>query len=286
MSAALAFPWPAGPMSRVPSLDVLARITEQTDLGDGVRVAGELVRGRFLTPALADALHAHYFRGEHGLSVPKVRRSAFGTERAGRRGRDFCQRLADTLAPYLFRRDGWRFSYRTTDGVPSFVVAVGSPVDGNEASCFLHLQPGTAPDLFGRVVTALDGYGLGFRAELAGDPEACLRTDAAVVTVRRDDLPAVARVAVRLGERAPFALAASVPAFTRQIAPGVAIADQPGSGTPFGRHRCRLVAAGLVASGHGADAATRRLAVLEHLTAAGLDPAALHLNPGNPEFRV
>lgn len=283
MSVVLAFPTPAGPMSQVPSLDVLTRITDETDLGDGVRIAGDLVpitacHDRLVTTALADALHARYFRGSPGTS---------GTESpgGGRRGRDFCRRLTDTLQPSLFRRDGWRFSYRTTDGVPSFVVSAGSP-DRAAASCFLHLQPGTAPDLFARVVTALDGYGLGFRAELAGDPDACLRTDSAVITVGRDDVPALARVVLRLGERAPFALAPSVPAFTRQIAPGIALADQPGAGTSFGRHRCRLVAAGLVAAGHGAGPAERRGAVLATLRAAGLDPAALHLNPGRAEFRL
>jgi hypothetical protein len=283
MSAALAFPTPDGPMSRVPSLDVLTRISEETELGDGVRIAGDLVpvtacHDRFVTTALTDAIYARYFRASLGT---------FGTESPqGRRGRDFCRRLADTLQPYLFRRDAWRFSYRTTGGVPSFVVAAGGPVDGEAATCFLHLQPGTAPDLFARAVTTLDGYGLGFRAELAGDPDACRRTDAAVLTVRRDDIPAVARVALRLGERAPFALAPSVPAFTRQIAPGVAIADHPGSGTSFGRHRSRLIAAGLVAAGHGAGPAHRRAAVLAALRKAGLDPAALHLNPGNAEFRL
>jgi hypothetical protein len=166
------------------------------------------------------------------------------------------------------------------------VVTVGSGIGRDAASCFLHLHPGTAPDLFARVVTALDGFGLSFRAELAGDPGACLRTDAAVVTVSRDDLPAVARVAVRLGERAPFALVPAAPAFTRQIAPGVALADRPGTGTSFGRHRCRLIATGLVAAGHGAGPDDRRAAVLTALTAAGLDPAALHLNPGSPDFRV
>jgi hypothetical protein len=284
MSTALAFPTPDGPMSRVPSLDVLARISEETELGDGVRIAGELVpitarHDRLVTTALADAIHARYFRGSPGTS-------GTGSPGPGRRGRDFCQRLADTLQPHLFRRDAWRFSYRTTDGIPSFVVAAGSAVDGDAASCFLHLRPGTAPDLFARVVTTLDGYGLGFRAELAGDPDACRRTDAAVLTVRRDDIPAVARVALRLGERAPFALAPSVPAFTRRIAPGVALADQPRSGASFGRHRSRLIAAGLVAAGHGAGPAHRRAAVLASLTKAGLDPAALHLNPGNAEFRV
>jgi hypothetical protein len=284
MSTALAFPTPDGPMSQVPSLDVLDRISEETELGDGVRVAGELIpitarHDGLLTTALTDAIHARYFRRTTGTFHTDCRRP-------GRRGRDFCQRLADTLQPYLFRRDAWRFSYRTTDGVPSFVVAAGNAVDGEAATCFLHLQPGTAPDLFARVVTTLDGYGLDFRAELAGDPDACRRADAAVLTVRREDVPAVARVALRLGERAPFALAPSVPAFTRQIAAGVALADHPGHHTSFGRHRSRLIAVGLVAAGHGAGRAHRRAAVLASLTRAGLDPAALHLNPGNPDFRV
>jgi hypothetical protein len=282
-------------MSRVPSLDVLARITEETELGDGIRIVGELVpiaagHDRLVTTALTDALHARYFRGDHGHSAPKVRPypGTFGAESPGqgRRGGDFCRRLADTLQPYLFRRDGWLFAYRTSAGVPSFTVAAGGEISGDTASCFLHLHPGTAPDLFARVITAVDGYGLAFRAELAGDSEACLRADAAVVTVRRDELSTVARVALRLSERTPFALIGSVPAFTRQIAPGVALADRPGNGASFGRSRFRLVAAGLVAAGHGAGPIARRAAVLTQLTAAGLDPAALHLNPGNPEFRL
>lgn len=270
---------PTAPMSLNPALASLARIIEETELDDGVRVAGELVaatsaHGRLLTSALADALHARYFRG---LSAPKVQ--------AGRRGDDFCRRLADALRPDFLRGDGWRFAWRTSDGGPAFVVASGSPVR-DTASCFLHLQAGTAPEVFARLLIALDGYGLGFLAELAGDPAACHRTDTATVTVRRSDAAAVARVARRLQQRSPFALAASVPAFTRQLAPGIALADEPGHGTSFGRHRCRLVAAGIVAAGHSAGSAGRRESVLRTLTAAGLDPAALHLNPGSREFEV
>jgi hypothetical protein len=205
----------------------------------------------------------------------------------GRRGDAFCRRLADALRPEFFCRDGWRFAYRTAAGVPSFVVSAGTPA-GDTASCFLHLQPGTAPEVFARLVSALDGYGVGFRAELAGDPASCVRTDTAVVTVDRSDASALARLALRVHQRSPFALAPAVPAFTRRLAPGIALADEPGPGpgTTFGRHRCRLVAAGLVAAGPGAGPAGRRAAVLELLARAGLDPAALHLNPGNPEFRV
>lgn len=273
---------PSAPMSLNPGLAALARITEETELGDGVRVAGELVavsreHGRLLTTALADALHARYFRGEH------TRRATLN----GRRGDDFCRRLASALRPDFLRGDDWRFAWRTSERGPAFVVASGPPARAS-ASCFLHLQAGTAPEVFARLLTALDGYGLGFRAELAGDPAACGRTDTAVVTVRRGDVATLARVARRLQQRSPFALVPSVPAFTRQLAPGIALADEPGPGpgTTIGRHRCRLVAAGIVTAGPGAGAAARREAVLTTLADAGLDPAAPHLNPGSREFEV
>jgi hypothetical protein len=274
MSLLLTFPAPPAPMSHVPSLAVLARIAEETDLGDGVRVAGELVPTRrgTVTNDLADALHARYFRGQAPLAL----------NGPGRRGDAFCRRLADALRPEFFRRDGWRFAYRTAAGVPSFVVSAGS-TGPDASSCFLNLHPGTAPEVFARLVSALDGYGVGFRAELAGDQASCARADTAVVTVDRGAASALARLALRVHQRTPFALAPSVPAFTRRLGPGIALADEPGPGTTFGRHRCRLVAAGLVAAGPGADSAQRRAAVLRALAEAGLDPAALHLNPGSRE---
>ena len=282
MPRTLVFPAPAAPMSDVPGLAVLARILEETDLDDGVRVAGELVSAplhsdRLVTSALTEALHARYFRGDR----------TFGAESPGRgrRGAVFCRRVTEALQPDFFRGDDWRFAYRTTAGMPSFVVATGSSAT-DATSCFLHLRPGTAPEVFARVITAIDGYGVAFRAELAGDPDACVRADAAVVTVDRGDASTLARVAVRVQQRAPFALAPSVPAFTRQLAPGIALADEPGQGTAFGRHRCRLVAAGLVAAGRGAGLSARRAAVLKTLEQAGIDPAALHLNPGNREVDV
>ena len=266
---------PPAPMSSVAPLADLCRIADEVDLDGGVRVAGELIRGRFLTTALADALHRRYFRDERWALGP-------GAASAGRRGSDFCRRLAGAL----HAAEG-RFTYRIAEGVPSFVVT-SNPPTAVAASCFLHLHPGTAPEVFARLVGALDGYGIGFSAELAGDPAACLRADSAVVTVARDDAATVARAALRLQQRTPFAVAPSVPAFTRQVAPGVAHADEPAPGpsTTFGRHRCRLVAAGLVRAASGAGALARHAAVLEQLAAAGLDPAAVHLNPGNPEFRL
>jgi hypothetical protein len=106
------------------------------------------------------------------------------------------------------------------------------------------------------------------------------------VTVSRADASALARIALRMRERSPFVFAHTVPAFTRPLAPGIGLADQPEQARDVGRHRFHLVASGLVAAGSHAGTGTRRAAVVRALTDAGLDPVALHLDPGNPEFRV
>ncbi len=269
-------------MARAPWMPLLTRIAEETEIGGAIRVAGEPLAlpdpdGPAVVDVLADALHARWFSAAAEPHLP-ARRPRH------REGGDACLRLADALRPRFLARDGWSFSYRTRDGVPVFAVTAGDRPGRARASCFLDLAPGMAPEVFGRLVTALDGYGLGFRAQLRGDAALPDRIGSAVVTGARADAPALARVALGLRQRSPFAFGSSVPAFTRMLAPGLAIADEPDDGTDFGRHRCRVIATGLLAAGRSAGPGERRAAVLDALVDAALDPAALHLNPGNPEF--
>jgi hypothetical protein len=192
--------------------------------------------------------------------------------------------VASALRPRFLGRSGWTLSHRITAGVPAFAIVAGGGPGRTAATCFLDLTPAAAPDAYAQLVTTLEGYGLGFRAELCGDPAMPEQLGAAAVTVGREHVLAVARVALRMRERAPLLFGTTVPAFTREVAPGVALADEPDDGTPFGRHRCGLLASALVRAGHGAGPGARRAAVLLALTSAGLDPAAPHLNPGNREF--
>lgn len=271
MPLALDDPPPAAPLSRSPWLALLHRIAEEAGPDGCARVAGETAVAR-----LADALHARWFLPP---GPPVAGRPA-----KPRGGGDTCLRLADALHPEFLGQGGWTFSYRTRGEVPAFAVTAGDLLPGRgTASCFLDLVPAIAPEVFGRLVSALDGYGIGFRAELRTDP---VGQGSVVVTVTRGDAPALARVALRMRERCPFVFGPSVPAFTRVVAPGIAIADEPDDGTDFGRHRCRVVATGLLAAGQDAGPVERRTAVLRALTDAHLDPAAPHLNPGAPEFRL
>jgi hypothetical protein len=282
MPLALDDPPPAAPLSRSPWIALLHRIAEETELGWSVRIAGELLpvpagSNRTLIALLADALHARWFLPVRShLDGPPKRRD----------GGDTCLRLADALHAEFLGRQGWTFAYRTPGGIPVFSVAAGDLSGRATASCYLDLAPAIAPEVFGRLVSALDGHGVGFRAELRSDPAGPDGVGPVVVSVTRGDATALTRVAIRMRERSPFVFGPAVPAFTRVVAPGIALADDPDDGTDFGRHRCRAVATGLVAAAPGALPAGRRAAVLRALADARLDPAALHLNPGNTEFRV
>lgn len=152
------------------------------------------------------------------------------------------------------------------------------------ARCYLHLLPETAPEVFARIVRGLDAAGLPFTAKVLNDPLAFGRPDSAVVYVAREQIRTVLEVVLAERRRDSTAFGSSVPAFTRRVLRGVAVADDPGPGTSFGQHRCCAVASGIVAAGPVAGPAERLAAVRRALTDEGLDLSALHLAPGRAEF--
>jgi hypothetical protein len=191
----------------------------------------------------------------------------------------FRRRLAAALVRFSVERPWTSAGYRVVTGT-------SGPVSGGagQARVYLHLLPATAPEVFARVLRALDSSGLPFTARVLDDPVAFGRPDSAVVHVARELVPTVVRVAVAERCRASSPFGRSVPAFTREVLPGVSVADDPGTGGSFGRHRCRTIADALAGAGPAADRDGRLAAVRTALVTDGLDLRALHLNPGQPEF--
>jgi hypothetical protein len=144
----------------------------------------------------------------------------------------------------------------------------------------------SAAALFTDLVRHLDTLGLRFTARLLGDPSSYGRPDTAVVTAPRMAVPSVLRMALGLHPRARDGFGHTVPAFTRPMAAGIALADEPPSGHGFGVARCRVVATGLVAAGPDAGPEERLAVVHRTLASEGLHPASLHLEPGNAEFSL
>ena len=119
-----------------------------------------------------------------------------------------------------------------------------------------------------------------FKLKVLNDASSYMRCDAGVLYVRKDDFPAVAGILGRLYGEVSRYLKPGVPSFTKPLARGVGLAEDPGQGESFGQNRCRLLAEGLIrAHEQGVRALDARLqVVLDCYAAAGVRLERPYLN--------
>ena len=139
-----------------------------------------------------------------------------------------------------------------------------------------------AVTLVKRLTFALNRAELAFRIELLGNPARYERGAGATLLLARADFAAAAKLLRPLLRALGPYLADAAPAFTKPLARGLAVAEEPANGLRFGEHRCLLLAEAIVAAGelglHGTE--QRLAAVDEHFRAAGLTLDAPYLQPG------
>jgi HopA1 effector protein family len=180
--------------------------------------------------------------------------------------------------------------------VPGFYVAIGNgpgEMAGGPASrpdaepplvrLYWHLTPEAAVPYMAAATSLLNALGVPFRTKVLVDPTTYARADAGVLYLDRRQF-GEAREAVReIHRRVAAGLRPEVPLFTRALAPGLGVAEDPGNGLSFGQARCRTAAAALWsafrAARHGEQ--ERAAALAEAFRSEGLDLAGLHLAPGS-----
>jgi hypothetical protein len=131
----------------------------------------------------------------------------------------------------------------------------------------------------------LNELDLPFRFKVVGHLDCYARCDSAVLYLQQDDFSRAAAVLARARVSAARELEHSVPAFTKQLAPGLAVAENPDQDKSFGWHRCELVADAVVeAYEHRVDGLEQRLdRVAQRFTQEGLSLDAPYLNAGSPD---
>jgi len=145
-------------------------------------------------------------------------------------------------------------------------------IDSPDATCFVRA-----------VSSEFNGRGIPFSAKIPSNCSGFGRADSAVVYTRKcyvlESHKAIGNVLGSLKH-----LRSEVPLFTKKLASGIAVAEDPGNGMSFGFDRCLTAAEGFwscdtAQSGYGAY-----LEALERQFAKrGIDPAALYLNPGSSD---
>jgi len=226
---------------------------------------------------LTRRLYAAYFHGHADVAAWPPRTDRGTLRPAGDPDHAFVERLHAEFAG-RHRLRSRLLGYLTVHGSHH----VGDPVPPT-VRCYLNVIPDAAPRVFADLAAGLESAGVAFAAKLLDNPANFGRPDAAVFYTSRPDAAALVRCAVDAWDEGAFG--DDVPAFTREVAPGIAIADDPGDGVSFGYHRCGLIARGL-ATAATADPYARLGSIIDEFLRAGIDPARPHLAPGQPEFML
>ena len=98
--------------------------------------------------------------------------------------------------------------------------------------------------------------GVAFHAKALSDPATYMRADAGVLYVDRRNIARAMDLLPDLHAAVGPQLRRTAPMFSKRLAPGLAVAEDPGDGRSFGQHRCQLVSEGLV---RAFDAGTKEL---------------------------
>jgi hypothetical protein len=145
---------------------------------------------------------------------------------------------------------------------------------------YWHVPRRQTPALVRSLTAHLASAGCSYAMKIAVEDREAERVDRAVVYLTPDAVPRAAPALRSAYHDVAHRLRDTVPRLTLRLAPGLSVAEDPGSGESFGQHRCRLIAEALAAA-EGCDRSGRALAVLRRFTEEGIDPAYPHLRPGS-----
>ena len=176
------------------------------------------------------------------------------------------------------------------EAAPGFYLALGDEyldtMSGTPIVRFYwNLRSNGAEQLVNAVTTRLNAQAVPFQLKVLNDAELYRRCDAGVLYVGKRDLGAMSRSLPAIYRSVATQLKPLTPAFTKRLAPGLGLAEEPSSGGSFGRNRCGLLADGVLrVHREGCRTTAERLEVVAACFAArGIDLDAPFLNPGSAD---
>ncbi len=124
---------------------------------------------------------------------------------------------------------------------------------------------------------------LAYAMKFPATPEGYARTDAAVVYLPDSDVDAATDALLGVHRELGAQLRSATPPLTLRLGPGLALAEDPGTGESFGENRCRLVAEAAlkVVRDDVRDSNQQVRCLLGYLAQAGVDPAHPYLRSGS-----
>jgi hypothetical protein len=172
-------------------------------------------------------------------------------------------------------------------GQDTYIVVGNSGIPDRSPSVQLYFNftPAAALEIAPKLTHNLNQLELPFQLAILHNPLLFDRYDAATLTLPQAAYAAVQPFLHQLYQDYQAEFSPAVPIFTKQLAPGLAIAETPLVSGNFGLQRCGLLAAGLLtAMAQNQTSPVDRLKMIrQELTTAGIDPLQPYLNPGQSD---
>lgn len=169
---------------------------------------------------------------------------------------------------------------------PSFFFAFGRTLSDQFDECavvrfYFNIKAAAAVELMRLLTTTLNRYLIPFKFKSLVNPQDYTRADSAVLYVARRYYHVAASIVQDVAAQLGDGLRKGTPMFTQTLVNGIGMADDPAGGESFGMHRCRLVAAAIVAAWQaGSQELEPRLAgIQEQFASFGGTLDAPYLNP-------
>jgi HopA1 effector protein family len=168
-------------------------------------------------------------------------------------------------------------------GQDSYVMVgnFGIPDRANSVELYFNFTPDAAVAIAPNLTRELNKLGIPFQFAMLHNPDLFHRADAGILSLPQAGYLAAQTALTQIYQAHQANFSPQVPLFTKQLAPGLGLAEVPNSPDPFGLKRCELLAIGLLtAMEQDRTLATDKLDVIrQQFATAGIDWLQPYLNP-------
>jgi hypothetical protein len=142
-----------------------------------------------------------------------------------------------------------------------------------------------APKLVSLLTYLLNRFQLPFRLKIVNNPNSYIRADAAVLYLNKRFYRLVAELLNDVLSQVTNELNPETPLFSKKLAPGLGLAEDPMTGESFGQQRCRILAQSLWAAYEKKldDSESQLREFSTQLQANGVDPEFPYRNAGSEQ---
>lgn len=177
--------------------------------------------------------------------------------------------------------------------VPGFYFAFGNGAQQDERDTsdplvrlYWHLTADSAAQYMAVTTSLFNRAGIPFRTKVLSDPASYVRADAGVLYLERRWFGPARGLIPEIHRTLRAGLRADVPMFTKPLAEGLGLAEDPHNQMSFGQSRCKLAARALWACYvRGAGGHEERVSLLmDAFREEGLDPEFPYLDKNSTDF--